>query len=318
MKRFLFSLALFLSVLALLPSALAVEPEISWARVMDLPVPIEISAHKATGRAPYIAGRPVFDGVDGFTDYVVDFRADHLPIGTYLCVCNFDLDTSSLRKRYASVSRDYPGVAGYCGFQRDLTGRTCVIMTVWDTYCRDRAGNLTVVRANCVYPENAPYERCVGDTTTGEGNFIHCSLDFDWKEGHNYRAALQMYGSRLTFWVMDLVTGRWTLLMEYDLGYENTWITKPIAFLEDFSTRNHGDIRSMVLFNFRVRDRKTGRWVGTHELRFHESYEYRGSYAYGAQGNAFYAITTNIEGRCAVPPQNQLYRVSACDGSAPY
>ena len=62
MKRFLFSLMLFLAVTALWSAALAVEPAVDWARVMDLPVPIEVSAHKATGRAPYIAGRPVFDG----------------------------------------------------------------------------------------------------------------------------------------------------------------------------------------------------------------------------------------------------------------
>ena len=70
MKRFLFVTILVLSFLSFLPTAFAVSPEINWAGVMNLPVPIEISAHQATGRAPYIAGQPVFDGSDGFTDYV--------------------------------------------------------------------------------------------------------------------------------------------------------------------------------------------------------------------------------------------------------
>ena len=83
---------------------------VRWTEYMNLPTQSEISNHSATGRAPYIVCTPSFSGTDGYTDYVVDFRADYLPVGTYLATCNFDIDNRSLLKQYASVSRDYNGV----------------------------------------------------------------------------------------------------------------------------------------------------------------------------------------------------------------
>ena len=114
---------------------------IRWADYMNLPTQSEISNHQATGRAPYIVCTPSFSGTDGYTDYVVDFRADYLPIGTYLATGCFDIDNRSLLKQYASVSRDYNGIGAYCGFQKLYDGSGIAIMTVWDTYCKDRKGN---------------------------------------------------------------------------------------------------------------------------------------------------------------------------------
>lgn len=316
-KKFIF-ITVFLSLLTYLPYALAVSPSMNWSSVMNLPSESEIRSHVSTGRAPYIVVRPDFRTSHGFSEYAVDFRADYVPIGTYVCVCNFELDMSALKKKYTSVSRDYPGVGGYAGFQRGYDDKGYVIMTVWDTYCRDKKGNQTIIKAKGIAPAKAPFERAEGDTVTGEGSFIHCVYPFDWKAGHDYRALIQMYGSRLQFWVMDLQTNSWTQLMEYDLGYEGAFITYPCAFLEDFSWRDHAAIRSMLLYNFRARDRVTGKWIGAKKAGLSENYEYNGSYAYGAKGNAFYAITTNLPGRCPAPKQNLNCTVTECDTSEPY
>lgn len=318
MKK-LFSLLIALTLcVSMISGAFAASTDVSWSSHMELPSQQEMSGHSANDRAPYIVGVPEFGGSGKWTDYVVDFRADHLPKGTYLCVCNFDLDTSPLLKKFASVSRDYPGVGGYCGFQRGYDGKGYAIMTVWDTYCRDRNGNLTIIRANGIYPANGKFERFEDDTVRGEGCFIHCLVPYDWQEGKNYRAAIQMYNSRLIFWVEDLETSRWTQLMEYDLGYEGATIQYACTFLEDFSQDAHGYLRSMALSNFRVRDSKDGKWIGTTKLRFSENYEYSGSYNYGSEGNVFWAITTHIPGRCRIPVNDKLYTVRSCDSSAPY
>ncbi len=318
MKKLLSLLMILILCLSMISGAFAASSKISWSSYMDLPSKKEMKSHKANGRAPYIVGTPEFEGSGNWTDYVVDFRADHLPKGTYLCVCTFDLDTSPLLKKYKSVSRDYPGVGGYCGFQRGYDGKGYAIMTVWDTYCRDRKGNLTIVRASGVYPSGGNFERFEGDTVSGEGCFIHCLVPYDWQKGKNYRAALQMYGSRLIFWVQDLETSCWTQLMEYDLGYEGASLQYPRAFLEDFSQNTHGYLRSMVLSNFRVRDSRSGKWLSTRKLRFSDCYDYSGSYNYGAQGNAFWAITTHIPGCCKKPANNKLFTVKSADSSAPY
>ena len=318
MKKLISLLNVLILCICLIPGAFTSSPYVSWSSYMDLPTQQEMSSHTAYDRAPYVVGRPEFGGSGKWADYVVDFRADHLPNGTYLCVCNFDLDTSPLLKKYKSVSRDYPGVGGYCGFQTGYDGKGYAIMTVWDTYCRDRNGNLTIIQASGVYPFNGNFERFEGDTVRGEGCFIHCIVPYDWHEGKNYRAAIQMYGSRLIFWVQDLESLNWTQLMEYDLGYEGASIQSACAFLEDFSQNTHGFLRSMVLSNFRVRDSRNGKWLSTRKLRFSDCYDYSGSYNYGAEGNAFWAITTHIPGRCKRPENNKLFTVSDADSSAPY
>ena len=318
MKKTALALILILSMLTLMSGASAVTPYIDWNSVMNIRSAREIRAHVATSRAPYIAVVPEFSNSAEFTEYSVDFRSDHLPIDTYLCVCNFDIDASVLLEQYDSVSRDYPGVGGYCGFGIGDDGSGYVIMTVWDTYCRDKAGNLTIIKAQGILPENGPFERFEDDTVHGEGCFIHCVYPFDWKQGHSYRAMLQLYGSRLQFYVKDLEIGTWHHLMEFDLGYEGGYIVVPCAFLEDFSQDKNAEVRSMVLYNFRARDRVTNKWDVALRARISSDYGYEGSYAYGSQGDAFYAITTNIPGRCPTPPQNKLYYVDHCDTSDPY
>ena len=308
---------LFLCTLLITQRAMGESAMIRWNEYMKLPSQSEMSSHTATGRAPYIVCTPSFSGTDGYTDYAVDFRADYLPVGTYLAVCNFDIDNGSLLKQYASVSRDYYGVGAYCGFQKLYDGSGIAIMTVWDTYCKDRQGNTHIIKATGIKASGAAFER---NKDQREGSFLHCLAPYDWKAGRDYRALIQLYGSRLQFWVQDLTTQSWTQLMEFDLGYEGGYIKTPCAFLEDFSysNRDHAAIRTMSLSNFRVRDRSTGKWIGTNKASFRQDYDYHGSYNYGAQGNTFWAITSNIEGLCRKPKQNMQYTVTAFESKAPY
>ena len=314
MKAFMFTMFL---VLALSKCAVGNAETIPWSDHMRLPTQSEIASFTASGRGPYIVCVPEFSGTAGYTEYAVDFRADHLPNGTYLAVCNFDIDASCLLSGYMSVSRDYSGVGAYCGFQKGYDGQGIAIMTVWDTYCTDRNGRSITIKAAGVRAANAEFQRNKDDR---EGSFIHCLAPYGWKEGREYRALIQLYGASLQFWVQDLTTQAWTQLMEFDLGYEGGFIKSTCAFLEDFSgdSASHAAVRTMALRNFRVRDRSSGRWIGAKSASFSQNYDYRGSYNYGSQGDTFWAITTNMESRCGKPPQNKNCTVNACESSCPY
>ncbi len=309
--------ALLLMMLLVLPEALGESSTIRWSDYMKLPSQSEMNRHQATGRAPYIVCTPSFSGTDGYTDYAVDFRADYLPNGTYLATCNFDIDNRTLLKKYKSVWRDYNGVGAYCGFQKAYDGSGIAIMTVWDTYCKDSKGNTHIIKATGVQAAGAEFER---NKDQVEGSFLHCLVPYDWKAGRDYRCLIQLYGSRLQFWVQDLTTMSWTQLMEFDLGYDGGYIKSTCAFLEDFSSSNsdHAAIRTMALSNFRVRDRRTGKWIGTKKASFRQDYNYHGSYNYGSKGNTFWAITSNMEGLCRKPRQNLGCTVNAFDSSSPY
>jgi len=310
------SFVIFLLVCVMAAGAFADAQAVNWSSHFRIPSDREVKAHTATGRAPYLVCYPQFGNSQGFTDYAVDFRADHLPIGTYVATCNFDIDYSVLLKSYASVSRDYQSVGGYCGFQRGYDGKGLAIMTIWDTTCRAKNGNTTVLRASGVYPkDSASFQR---NKDYREGSFLQCIVPFDWKEGRNYRTVVQLYGRKVTFFVEDLLTQAWTMLMEFDIGYEGGFITSPCAFLEDFSLDAQGAVRSMALANFRARDCKTGKWISTKKAILGENYEYPGSYNYGTEGNAFFFITSNIPGLCKTPAQYATFTVSACDSGAPY
>ena len=303
----------------------SIPDQVPWDYYMSIPGSSEISSYFGTERAPYITCEPVFYGMNTYDEFSVDFRADHLPDGTYLCVNNFDFDNSGLLSRYSSVRRDYNGVAGYAGFQKGLNGTTNIILTVWDSYCYDAYGNMNIIQATQVYPaNNAGLEVCTGDTINGEGCFIHTLLPYDWREGRDYRAVMQLTNppdgsnSHLLFYVCDLQTGVWTFLVEYDLGYHQAHMNRCVAFLEDFSTGKAACPRSMVLSNYRVHPTGSADWLGTTQAVLSCYYSNDGSYQYGSSGNAFWAITTGIGGRCTLPQDNLTCYVDSCETGSPY
>ena len=302
-----------------------VPDSIKWSSYMSVPSVSERKAYAGTLRAPYITCEPVFSGVSTFYEFSVDFRADYLPNGTYLCVDNWDFYNPGLSRRYKTVKRDYNGVAGYAGFQKAQDGTGKIILTVWDTFCYDQYGQRTVYRASQVYPAgNKGFEICKGDLVTGEGWFVHTILPFDWKKSHNYRALLQLSNppdgsnSHLLYYVCDLHTGVWTKLVEYDLGYNDVQMNRSVSFLEDFSHGMAGYPRSMALSNYRVHPTGSMTWVSANKAVMNCSYSNNGSYQYGSTGNAFWAITTGIGGRCYTPQKNLTCYVNRYETGQPY
>ncbi len=329
MKRCRLLITVFLMAIVMMGSSgvghAAVPNYIPWSNHVSIPDANDIYAYQGTQRAPYICCEPTFNGVKTYDEFSVDFRCDYAPPGTYLCVNTWDFDDYGLRSRYASVKRDYSGVAGYAGFQKFDDGSTWVIMTVWDAYCYDQQGNLTLVEARQIYPENnRGFESCRDDLVTGEGFFVHTILPYDWQEGRNYRALMQLSNpndggnSHLIFWACDLQTGVWTRLIEYDLGYNGNCMNRCVAFLEDFSRGGAGNIRSMALSNYRARVTGSTNWVSAREATLSCYYSNNGSYQYGADGNAFWAITTGLPNRWSTPRDNARYTVTDAESGCPY
>ena len=288
-----------------------------WGAAMSLPGAAQRSGLHSPSRSPYIVCEPQFEGVTGFVEYSVDLVIDEAPRGTYVSIYDWDMDLSSLRQSYKAVWREYQGTAAYAGFQVLGDGSHHVIFSAWDTYCQDAAGNVYTIRPKVIYPEGA------GLRFDGEGNGTQCILPFDWKEDHPYRALLQQSRNEqtgtalLSFWVCDLETGVWTRLIEYDLGYGDTWMIGGMAFLENYLTEYAGELRTMELSNFRVRTRY-GDVVPGKSARFAQNYEYPGSYNFGSDGRNFWAITTGVAGCCTLPPDWQTYQVSQYATASPY
>ena len=290
-----------------------------WATRMSLPTADETLSYSAYERSPYLVCRPDFEGARGYCEYAVDFRADALPRGTYLCVCNWDMDLSGLRSRYADVHREYEGVAAYAGFQVLEDGSHVAIMSVWDTYVADAGGKTTSLRATRTYPDNPR----VGEEFGGEGSGTHTLVDYDWQAGRTYRALIQCSRTdggttELLFYVCDLASGRWDELVAYDLGYDSAYMTSACCFLEDFLIETAAEVRTMELSNFRVNPVGGDSWVAARSATMEQDFEYPGSYNFGSEADCFWAISTAIPSRCSLPPNYERYSVSEAASGSPY
>lgn len=288
-----------------------------WGTRMSLPSADAVASFVAPNRSPYIVCDPQF-GIDGIVEFAVDFKADSQPRGTYLSVCNLDLDLSVLNGQYSNVHRDYSGVAAYAGFQVLDDGSKVAIMSVWDTYVTDPSGTESIIHAVRTHPDtyrvSKPFE--------GEGSGIQTIVDYDWQQGHAYRALIQCVqtdgGScELIFSVMDLESGRWDKLVSYDLGYGNTYMTRTVCFLEDYLVEEAAEVRTMELWNFRA-STGGGSWVPAYSATMCQNYEYPGSYNYGSDGARFWAITSAIPGLCSHPADGEQFSVTDVEGGAPY
>ncbi|MBQ3762784.1 MAG: DUF3472 domain-containing protein [Clostridia bacterium] len=294
-----------------------------WRSAMNMPAQSEASRTDLKKRSPYIVCYPDFKGLDGYTQYAVDFKTDHQPKGTYLCCANFNLYSDSFQKQYSKVYNDcdYSGkMLAYSGFQVIYDGTKVAIMSVWNLYYTDKSGHSGVIRPELVYSSDL-YDEYEFD---GEGTGYHCSVRYDWQKGHSYRTLLQLgYSSQtgtdhLSMWVCDLENGqRWKLLMEYDLKIAGARMLNACAFLENYMPSTAPEVRSMELTNFRAYSR-SGRWVSTAKATFTTSYDYPGSFNYGANGNSFWAITCGLPGRCVNPQKNKAFTAAYCESGSPF
>ena len=309
---------MMIAVTILFCSAATAQNTLNWDLRMSLPSLYEQQTYKANDVSPYIVCWYDF-GADRFWEYSIDFRAEHLPRGTYLSVANWGLGSDQLDREYVTAKGDYAD-GGYCGFQVWEDGTHAAILTIWDKFCTDKSGRTTVIRANQIYPENGQGgER---DEKGLEGSFLHCLVPYDWKEDHDYRALLQIgdnwdtRNAHIIFWVCDLESGAWTRLMEFELGYGEVYMTGFCSFLENYLPQFAGEVRSMVLSNCRAHPYNSD-WVGARSGYLLQNYEHTGSYNFGVEGNKIWAITTGLSGRCRVPEEG-WYSISYMDGVSPY
>ena len=295
-----------------------------WNSVMDFPTEVQLSSRKSDLRSPYITIWPQFPPYSRFTEYAVDFRADHGPNGTYICPMSWWMDMSALEKKVKRVWCDFGGVVGgYAGLQVWNDGTHGVIMTVWDTFYEDKSGNVKKIKATVNYPENAT------DThhdNSSEGSFVHYSYPFPWKTGRDYRLLLKMYEGKkgtkcLDLWIKDMETENWSLLFSFDTNIsEDMTIYDCAGFLECFDPSTAGSVRTMEVWNARALIRGKG-WVNAEKVRFDVNNsqlitEYQGSFAFGADRRSAYIITSGVSGLGL--SKEDTFRMPASENGQPY
>ena len=289
-----------------------------WRTVVRMPSESDIRRYSTSQRSPYICCLPQFSS-DTFTEYSVDLRIDHDPVGTYVCGCNWDMDMDVLKKQYSSVYRDYNGVAAYAGLQVWDDGSHAVIMSVWNTYCKDRSGNVITIRPKVVYSARSE----INQSFDGEGNGTQCLFRYNWQTGKTYRLLIQQSkdektgNCRLALWICDLESMNWERLIEYDLGMPSNYMRRAVVFLENYIPGAAAQIRSMELSNFRARDSRSGKWISATKAEF-EHYSGSGSYAFGSDGRSFWAITTGIPNIWQKAPERKTYSVRYTESGQPY
>lgn len=274
-----------------------------WQDYFEIPDTGEINAHNETSnlRSPYLSGWLMIPKETRYTEYCIDFRADHLPRGTYCCLGNWTMDYSYLDSIYEKVETEYGSVHAYAGFQRVQNGDMKAIMSFWDIFCTDAAGNQTTIRAEQIYPETDNAEGF-----TGEGTGAHVLVPYEWEAGHWYRMHLRCYTSETTGntvveqWVCDLETEEYTLLSAYDTGVKNSAFKGETAiFLENYLPQWSGNLRSMEVKNAMYLDEATNNWYAIDEIYLSSNGglpNYEGSYNFGVDEKGVYMITSGVGG----------------------
>ena len=269
-----------------------------------IPSDVEIENYNSTNttRSPYIYGWYLLSPDTRYTEYSVDFRADHLPIGTYCCLGNWKINYSALNEQYAKVWTEYESVQGYAGFQHTADGRKVSIMSFWDIFCQDQDGNVTTIHPERLYPDDI-----IGsDRFSGEGTGGHTIVPCPWEAQHWYRMHIRCRTSSITGntvveqWITDLETNDETLLCAYDLGIPQAAFTGSIAvFLENYLPEYGGDLRSMQVRNAQYLEESSGTWKSFDSIYLSSNGgapAYLGSYDFGVSDNTVWMITSGVGG----------------------
>ena len=226
----------------------------AWSEILQFPTEEQIAARPADGRSPYVVTWLSTGGVK-YDAYCVDFKSDHIPYGTYSCMFNGFMDYSSLSDRYVSVDNNEIIIL-YGGLQQGAEGKESnSILSFWDIYCTDSAGNTTVIRPKQIYSLN----KTDGASFTGEGDGAHTLLPYNWQAGRWYRMLLRCGTSETTGnttveqWFQDLTTGDWTHTCTYDIGVkDSSFIGSAAIFSENFLKQYAGGVRSLEFTNVRI------------------------------------------------------------------
>ena len=304
------------------PEIFLLETHANWKNRMRIPSSSAIRNYNKTSktRSPYITGWMKTDSWGRFTGYAIDFKSDHVPDNTYYSLSNFYLEYPSLTARYSKVYTS-AGINGYAGLQKGTSSeKPNTILSLWDIFCEDSSGKVVKkIRANQIYPSggNVSFE--------GEGEGVHCLIKYPWKPDHWYRmrleigASVETGNSILTQSVKDLVTGKWTVLCQYDLKAKNVVFYGDTAiFLENFRPETSGDVRTMELRNIRVRPEGGLEWRSVRSGWFNQSYpEWTGSFQYGTDDEIFWIITTGVPGMNGENPGDRTLTVTGGASGTP-
>lgn len=275
----------------------------AWSEIFSFPTEEQIAARPADQRSPYVCTWLSAGSDVRYDAYSVDFKADYIPYGTYDCLFNGYLDFSGLEEQYQSVDSD-GYISLYGGVQQRGEGeaRNC-ILSFWDIYCTDAAGNQVVIRPERIFPA----EETENDSFTGEGEGAHTLLPYDWQAGRWYRMLLQCGTSGTTGnttleqWFQDLATGEWTHTCTYDIGIKNSGFRGNMAlFTENFLKQYAGGVRSLEFTNVRIHTSEGWRDVNSSSCTYVKTsgahQDAYGSWEAGADENSFYMITTGVSG----------------------
>lgn len=322
-------IALMLMALAMLLSpatALAAHPARDWTQFMTFPTQEQLSSAGAA-RSPYIAFFPEFSREGGMTAFAMDFRADHDPEGTYICPVVWRIDTSSMEEEYARVwTDDGDALCGYFGLQVLEDGTKAVIMSLWNAFCEDEAGNTSQIKAKVLFPEGMEGSE-LGPDESGEGSFTQCIYEYDWEVGKDYRFVLEQTTGEsgtecFTLWLMEAEGGTPTELFRFDSGLKGIWISEVCGFLENFVSQKAAWPRTMEFWNARARMRADGAWENARSVQFTVNSsvsieDYEGSWNFGQDENCCWIITSGIPGLCAAPESLGPYAIPATESGAP-
>lgn len=274
--------------------------------ISDFPIPseAEIKDYNSTNttRSPYVFGWYDLPADTRYTEYKVDFKAGHLPKGTYCCLGNWKMDYSALNRRYSKVWTESNCVQGYAGFQNIEDGRKVSIMSFWDIFCQDQAGNVTTIRPERIYPADI-----IGSSGfSGEGTGSRAIVPYHWEADHWYRMHIKCSTSQITGntvveqWVIDLETNSETLLCSYDLGVPKAAFIGQIAmFLENYLPQYGGDLRSMQVCNGQYLEESSGKWKPFTDIYLSSNGgapSYLGSYDFGVSASSIWMITSGVGG----------------------
>lgn len=233
----------------------------------------------------------------------MDFKSDYIPRGTYSSLFNGYLDFSGLKEQYKSVDNN-GHISLYGGLQQgDKWKNGNSILSFWDIYCTDAAGNTVVIRPKRIFPE----EETDDDSFGNEGDGAHTLLPYDWQAGRWYRMLLVCGISKTTGnttveqWFQDLSTEKWTHTCTYDVGIKSSgFIGNMALFSENFMPQYAGGIRSLEFTNVRIhtsegwRDVNSSQYITINTSGIHENAY--GSWEAGADQNSFYMISTGVSG----------------------
>ena len=128
----------------------------------------------------------------------------------------------------------------------------------------------------------------------------------------------ETFNTTLEFWVCDLDDKSWTQLCVYDLGAPNVSFTgKLCVFLENFSAKHSGEIRTLEFKNARIYSRDNGGWIPIKSGYFGQQNNYPGSYQFGSDDSTFYMITSGVS-NCCINPENTTLQVNEAESGRPF